>query len=107
MYLLVFLYVIQCVVPLCVRQVYAWGSGSCLGCGQTGVAAEFTALRPRLIEDLQNIRIVDISCGDSHCLALSHGEFIILSTLLIYRQFVEYWYLDVCILILIVVFKCF
>lgn len=53
-------------------QVYAWGSGSCLGCGQSGVA-EFTALRPRLVEDLQNVRIVDISCGDSHCLALSHG----------------------------------
>ncbi|KAK7116135.1 hypothetical protein V1264_001871 [Littorina saxatilis] len=54
-------------------QVYAWGSGSCLGCGQSGVA-EFTALRPRLVEDLQNIRIVDISCGDSHCLALSHDN---------------------------------
>ncbi|KAL8615071.1 hypothetical protein ACOMHN_013605 [Nucella lapillus] len=54
-------------------QVYAWGSGSCLGCGQSFVT-EFTALRPRLIEDLQNIRIVDISCGDSHCLALSHDN---------------------------------
>ncbi|PVD19395.1 hypothetical protein C0Q70_19883 [Pomacea canaliculata] len=51
-------------------QVYAWGSGSCIGCG----VAEFTALRPKLIEDLQNIRIVDISCGDSHCLALSHDN---------------------------------
>ena len=59
-------------------QVYAWGSGSCLGCGQSGVA-EFTALRPRLVEDLQNIRIVDISCGDSHCLALSHGAWGFLS----------------------------
>ncbi|XP_076465936.1 putative E3 ubiquitin-protein ligase HERC1 isoform X3 [Babylonia areolata] len=54
-------------------QVYAWGSGSCLGCGQSFVT-EFTALRPRLIDDLQNIRIVDISCGDSHCLALSHDN---------------------------------
>nr|KAG5688183.1 hypothetical protein BaRGS_021374 [Batillaria attramentaria] len=51
-------------------QVYAWGSGSCIGCG----VAEFTALRPKLIEDLQNIRIVDISSGDSHCLALSHDN---------------------------------
>ena len=51
-------------------QLYAWGCGSCLGCG----SSEATALRPRLIEDLQKVRVVDISCGDSHCLALSHGQ---------------------------------
>ena len=49
-------------------QVYAWGLGSCLGDGSSS-----TALRPKLVEDLQNTRIVDISCGDSHCLALTHG----------------------------------
>ncbi|XP_063334410.1 probable E3 ubiquitin-protein ligase HERC1 isoform X1 [Pelmatolapia mariae] len=49
-------------------QVFAWGCGSCLGCG----SSETTALRPRLIEDLSITKIIDISCGDSHCLALSH-----------------------------------
>ncbi|XP_067667414.1 probable E3 ubiquitin-protein ligase HERC1 [Haliotis asinina] len=51
-------------------QVYAWGSGSCLSCG----LSEFTALRPHLIEDLQNVRVVDICSGDSHCLALTHDN---------------------------------
>lgn len=50
-------------------QVYAWGCGACLGCG----SSEATALRPKLIEELATTRVVDISIGDSHCLALSHG----------------------------------
>ncbi|XP_028827463.1 probable E3 ubiquitin-protein ligase HERC1 isoform X1 [Denticeps clupeoides] len=49
-------------------QVFAWGCGSCLGCG----SSETTSLRPRLIEELSVTKIIDISCGDSHCLALSH-----------------------------------
>ncbi|KAK1176357.1 putative E3 ubiquitin-protein ligase HERC1 isoform X1 [Acipenser oxyrinchus oxyrinchus] len=49
-------------------QVFAWGCGSCLGCG----SSETTALKPRLIEELSATKIIDISCGDSHCLALSH-----------------------------------
>ncbi|XP_028317880.1 probable E3 ubiquitin-protein ligase HERC1 [Gouania willdenowi] len=49
-------------------QVFAWGCGSCLGCG----SSETTSLRPRYIEDLSVTKIIDISCGDSHCLALSH-----------------------------------
>ncbi|XP_058472668.1 probable E3 ubiquitin-protein ligase HERC1 [Solea solea] len=49
-------------------QVFAWGCGSCLGCG----SSEMTSLRPRFIEDLSITKIIDISCGDSHCLALSH-----------------------------------
>ncbi|KAM3873957.1 putative E3 ubiquitin-protein ligase HERC1 [Diretmus argenteus] len=49
-------------------QVFAWGCGSCLGCG----SSETTSLRPRFIEDLSVTKIIDISCGDSHCLALSH-----------------------------------
>lgn len=53
-------------------QVYAWGCGACLGCG----SSEATALRPKLIEELAATRIVDISIGDSHCLALSHGNVI-------------------------------
>ncbi len=55
---------------LCCWKVFAWGCGSCLGCG----SAEATALRPRVVEDLNNVRIVDIACGDSHCVALSAGE---------------------------------
>ncbi|XP_061887279.1 probable E3 ubiquitin-protein ligase HERC1 isoform X3 [Entelurus aequoreus] len=49
-------------------QVFAWGCGSCLGCG----SSETTSLRPRFIEDLSITKVIDISCGDSHCLALSH-----------------------------------
>ncbi|KAK2888184.1 probable E3 ubiquitin-protein ligase HERC1 isoform X2 [Channa argus] len=49
-------------------QVFAWGCGSCLGCG----SSETTSLRPRFIDDLSITKIIDISCGDSHCLALSH-----------------------------------
>uniref|UniRef100_A0A8B9H6W4 HECT-type E3 ubiquitin transferase n=1 Tax=Astyanax mexicanus TaxID=7994 RepID=A0A8B9H6W4_ASTMX len=49
-------------------QVFAWGCGSCLGCG----SSETTSLRPRFIEELGVTKIIDISCGDSHCLALSH-----------------------------------
>lgn len=60
------------VVNFCLFQVYAWGCGACLGCG----SSEATALRPKLIEELAATRIVDISIGDSHCLALSHGKVI-------------------------------
>ncbi|XP_061657060.1 probable E3 ubiquitin-protein ligase HERC1 isoform X5 [Syngnathoides biaculeatus] len=49
-------------------QVFAWGCGSCLGCG----SSETTFLRPRFIEELSFTKVIDISCGDSHCLALSH-----------------------------------
>ncbi|XP_055489136.1 LOW QUALITY PROTEIN: probable E3 ubiquitin-protein ligase HERC1 [Leucoraja erinacea] len=51
-------------------QVFAWGSGSCLGTG----SSETTALRPRLVEELNSTKIIDISCGDSHCLALTHDN---------------------------------
>lgn len=55
---------------ICVlMKVFAWGCGSCLGCG----SSETTSLRPRFVEDLSITKIIDISCGDSHCLALSHG----------------------------------
>uniref|UniRef100_A0A8C9U1I0 HECT-type E3 ubiquitin transferase n=1 Tax=Scleropages formosus TaxID=113540 RepID=A0A8C9U1I0_SCLFO len=49
-------------------QVFAWGCGSCLGWG----SSETTLLRPRIIEELSVTKIIDISCGDSHCLALTH-----------------------------------
>ncbi|TSK72182.1 putative E3 ubiquitin-protein ligase HERC1 [Bagarius yarrelli] len=49
-------------------QVFAWGCGSCLGCG----SSETTSFKPRFIEELSVTKIIDISCGDSHCLALSH-----------------------------------
>ncbi|XP_015230673.1 PREDICTED: probable E3 ubiquitin-protein ligase HERC1 [Cyprinodon variegatus] len=51
-------------------QVYAWGCGACLGCG----SSEATSLRPKMIEELATTRVVDISIGDSHCLALSHDN---------------------------------
>ncbi|XP_028822113.1 probable E3 ubiquitin-protein ligase HERC1 [Denticeps clupeoides] len=51
-------------------QVYAWGCGACLGCG----SSEATALRPKQIEELAATRVVDLSIGDSHCLALSHDN---------------------------------
>ncbi|XP_068210388.1 probable E3 ubiquitin-protein ligase HERC1 [Palaemon carinicauda] len=49
-------------------QVWVWGSGPCLALG----SAEATMLRPRPIEELAGLRIVDISAGDSHALALTH-----------------------------------
>ncbi|XP_066271875.1 probable E3 ubiquitin-protein ligase HERC1 [Branchiostoma lanceolatum] len=51
-------------------QLFAWGCGACLGCG----SPESTALRPKLVEELANTRIVDVACGDSHCLALTHDN---------------------------------
>lgn len=59
------------VIFVFIVQVYAWGCGACLGCG----SSEATALRPKLIEELATTRVVDISIGDSHCLALSHGKY--------------------------------
>uniref|UniRef100_H3AIW9 B30.2/SPRY domain-containing protein n=1 Tax=Latimeria chalumnae TaxID=7897 RepID=H3AIW9_LATCH len=51
-------------------QVFVWGSGSCLGCGSSDVMA----LKPRLVQDLTVTKIIDITCGDSHCLALSQDN---------------------------------
>ncbi|XP_074033510.1 probable E3 ubiquitin-protein ligase HERC1 isoform X2 [Leptinotarsa decemlineata] len=48
-------------------QVYTWGSGPVLGMG----SADAICLRPLLVEDLTPFRIIDISAGDTHCLALS------------------------------------
>ena len=53
-------------------QLYSWGGGACLGCG----SPEAVSFKPRLVEDLQSTHIVDIACGDSHCLALTHGKII-------------------------------
>ncbi|KAL3277276.1 hypothetical protein HHI36_012626 [Cryptolaemus montrouzieri] len=48
-------------------QVFAWGSGAILGIG----SADAICLQPMLIEDLAMHRIIDISAGDTHCLALT------------------------------------
>ena len=48
-------------------EVWAWGSGPCLGFG----SAEAISLAPQLIEDLMDVFVVDICIGDSHCLALT------------------------------------
>lgn len=70
----------------CFFQVYAWGCGACLGCG----SSEATALRPKLIEELAATRIVDISIGDSHCLALSHGKLICFKEIVLVIIFLKY-----------------
>ena len=48
-------------------SIYVWGTGSMLGLGSN----EATVLLPRIIDDLADVRIVDVSAGDNHCLALS------------------------------------
>ncbi|XP_057655201.1 probable E3 ubiquitin-protein ligase HERC1 isoform X1 [Diorhabda carinulata] len=48
-------------------QVYTWGCGPILGMG----SADAICLRPLPVEDLTPYRIIDISAGDTHCLALS------------------------------------
>lgn len=48
-------------------QVYSWGSGGCLGCGNI----DTIFLTPTLISDLAPYRVVDIAAGDAHCLALT------------------------------------
>ena len=47
-------------------SIYVWGTGSMLGLGTN----EATVLLPRVIDDLADVRIVDVSAGDNHCLAL-------------------------------------
>lgn len=52
--------------------MFAWGCGPCLGTG----SVDATSARPRLIDELQSTFIIDIAAGDSHCLALSKGKYI-------------------------------
>lgn len=47
--------------------MYAWGNGPCLGIS----CADTVCLLPTLIHDLLPYRIVDISTGDTHVLALT------------------------------------
>ena len=54
------------VTKFCEFKVWAWGTGPCLGMGN----AEAASMLPREIDDLSDLDIVDISVGDSHCLAL-------------------------------------
>jgi E3 ubiquitin-protein ligase HERC1 len=51
-------------------QVWVWGSGPCLASGK--VDAIF--LLPRLVDELAQLRVVDIAAGDTHCLALTHDN---------------------------------
>ncbi|XP_076258464.1 putative E3 ubiquitin-protein ligase HERC1 isoform X2 [Rhynchophorus ferrugineus] len=48
-------------------QVYTWGTGPALGMG----SADVIGLQPLLLNDLSAYRIIDISVGDNHCLALT------------------------------------
>ncbi len=47
--------------------MFAWGNGAALGCG----TSDTTLSVPRHVEELDQYVIVDISVGDSHCLALT------------------------------------
>lgn len=51
-------------------QVYTWGTGPCLGIG----CAETICLTPTLVQELVSYRIVDVSAGDNHVLALSDNH---------------------------------
>jgi E3 ubiquitin-protein ligase HERC1 len=48
-------------------EVYTWGSGAILGHG----SADALYYLPLFVEDLAPHRIIDISAGDNHCLALT------------------------------------
>ncbi|KAJ8985352.1 hypothetical protein NQ317_008383 [Molorchus minor] len=48
-------------------QVYSWGSGPILGMGYS----DAICLQPMLVGNLAPYRIMDISAGDTHCLALT------------------------------------
>ena len=53
-------------------QVWTWGSGKCLGVGggaSSNTDSE-TFLLPTLLEGFEGCPVVDISMGESHCLAL-------------------------------------
>lgn len=49
--------------------MFTWGQGSNLGCG----SSETTLFSPAVVEDLMQQMIIDISVGDSHCLALTRN----------------------------------
>ena len=45
-------------------HLYTWGSGHC---GVLGHGSEETLLKPRLVEDMQNNKVVSVGAGHSHC----------------------------------------
>lgn len=47
--------------------MFAWGNGAALGCG----TSDTTLSIPHHIEELDQYIVVDVSVGDSHCLALT------------------------------------
>ncbi|XP_037084977.1 probable E3 ubiquitin-protein ligase HERC1 [Pollicipes pollicipes] len=51
-------------------RLWSWGGGVCLGQGSPDVAC----LRPALVEVLAELRVTDVSLGDSHCLALTQDH---------------------------------
>ena len=51
-------------------EVWVWGGGPCLGSG----SAEAFSHCPQQVEDLCDVYVVDISVGDSHCLALAQDS---------------------------------
>lgn len=54
----------------CNGSVLAWGTGPCLGTGNS----ESTRLIPTPVEDLASTHVVDIAVGDTYVLALTHDS---------------------------------
>ncbi|XP_065224595.1 probable E3 ubiquitin-protein ligase HERC1 isoform X2 [Planococcus citri] len=48
-------------------RVFSWGHGAALGCG----LSDTTLLVPHQVDELDQKIVIDISVGDSHCLALT------------------------------------
>ena len=61
--------------------MWVWGSGPCLALG----SPEAILLRPRPIDELSALRIVDVSAGDSHVLALTHDSDVSYIIIIIYN----------------------
>lgn len=55
---------------ICYLQLFAWGTGACLG----RESNEAKLLLPERVEALAREKIIDISVGESHVLALTEGE---------------------------------
>ena len=58
-------------VHFLLSQLYSWGCGPCLGSG----SADTIVMKPTMVEELTYTRVVDVSSGDGHCLALTHCKY--------------------------------
>jgi len=59
-------------LAVCNNEIYAWGKARY---GQLGFGGKnFDQMNPRQILSLQDIKISEVACGESHSLALSGGH---------------------------------